>query len=148
MGLRATRGLDELMLDFAALAELPESVIDDMLTAQADVVEPAQKKYAKEMGIYDLGVTEGSIRRTPITSSRSGRKLSIYPQGTNPKGRRNAEVAFMNEFGTNDKRNINGKNRGKMPARPFIRTANEAVADEAVERSARIYNAFVDSKNL
>lgn len=137
MGSAATIGLDDLISDFAALAELPDSVIDAMLTAEADVIEPEQHRTAKGMGVYRTGVTEGSIKRTKIKSGKGGRYLSIYPQGKNSDGNPNAEVGFLNEFG-----------KKGQPARPFIDTANKNKTDQAVGEAEKVYNAFVDSKNL
>lgn len=137
MGSASTIGLDDLIRDYAALAELPDSVIDAMLTAEADVIEPEQHRTAKSMGVYKTGVTEGSIKRTKIKGKKDGRHLSIYPQGTNADGNPNAEVAFVNEFG-----------KKGQPARPFIDTANKNKADQAVDGAAKVYNAFVDSKKL
>lgn len=137
MGAASTIGLDDLISDLSALAELPNSVIDDMLKAEADVIEPEQHRTAKSMGVYRTGVTEGSIKRTTVKSGSDGRYLSIYPQGKNADGNSNAEVAFINEFGK----------RGQ-PARPFIDTANKNKSDQAVGAAEKVYNAFVDGKNL
>ncbi len=139
MGSATTVGLDDLIRDFAGLAELPDSVIDAMLTAEADVIEPEQKRTIKTMwaGRYKTGETAMSVKRTKIKSGKRGRHLSIYPQGTNSDGNRNAEVAFINEFGK--------RNQG---ARPAIDAANKNKAEQAVTEAAKVYNAFVDSKKL
>lgn len=63
--------------------------------------------------------------------------MYVYPQGTNERGNRNAEVAFINEFGKHG-----------QPARPFIKTANEEAADTAVEAAAKVYDKYLKSKNL
>jgi len=141
-------GLDELIPDFAALAELPDSVIDDMLLAKADVIEKAQQNAARTMlgGAYYTGTTAGSIKRGKSKKTADGRVIEIKPEGSRSdnvrKGykkstRRNAEVAFINEFG-----------KKGQPARPFIDKANNAAGDEATAKAEKIYHAFVDSKNL
>lgn len=137
MGAASTIGLDDLISDLGSLAELPDSVVDEMLKAEADVIEPEQHRTAKSMGVYRTGVTEGSIKRTAVKAGKDGRYLSIYPQGKNADGNSNAEVAFVNEFGK----------RGQ-PARPFIDTANKNKTDQAVDAAEKVYNAFVDGKNL
>ena len=42
-------GLDELLRDFSAIAELPDMVAEDMLNAEADVLVEAQKATAGSM---------------------------------------------------------------------------------------------------
>ena len=137
MGRLEINGIDALMSDFAALAELPNSVVEDILNAEADVIEKAQKKTAKRMGVYDTGITAESIKRTKVKKVGSESFLSVYPQGKNERGDRNAEVAFVNEYG-----------KEGQPARPFIRTANEEAGDEAVQDGEKVYHKFLDSKNL
>lgn len=141
MGNISTIGLDDLITDLSALAELPDSVIDAMLTAQADIIEPEQKRVMKTMwaGKYQTGKTAASVKRTKIKGGRDGRNLSIYPQGTNSDGNRNAEVAFVNEFGAHG---------GKQPARPAIETAIKNKAEQTFDAAEKEYNAFVDSRNL
>ena len=50
MGYASTNGLDELLSDFGAIAEIPDSVILDMLVAEAEIVAPAQAAEARAMG--------------------------------------------------------------------------------------------------
>jgi len=130
-----------------------------MLSAKADVIEPAQKAQAKAMGVHKTGMTLNSIKRTKSTRSNDGRSLEIYPQGNNSKGRRNAEVAFMNEYGTKGVRGLKkpryvkalGKRvtkLGRMPARPFIDKANKGAAQQATEAAAKVLDTFISSKNL
>jgi len=137
MGSITTIGLENLIDDLSSLAQIPDTVIDDILTAQADVIEPEQRKMAKSMGVYRTGVTKGSIKRTKIKIGKDGKYLDIYPQGKNTAGNTNAEVAFVNEFG-----------KKNQPARPFIRTANENKTDQAVEQARKVLDTFISSKNL
>ena len=61
MGYASTNGLDELLSDFGAIAEIPDSVILDMLVAEAEIVAPAQAAEARAMGVFDTGKTADSI---------------------------------------------------------------------------------------
>lgn len=136
----STNGLDELLSDFGSIAEIPDSVILDMLVAEAEVIAPAQAAEARAMGVYDTGKTAESITYDrKLKTSDSGKSISVYPKGTRSDGNRRsvAEVAFVNEFGTSS-----------QPARPFINTANEKSADAAVEAAAGVYDRFLQSKNL
>jgi len=152
-------GLEELISDMAELAALPSSVTSDMLSAKADVIEPAQRQQGQAMGVHKTGVTLSSIKRTPSKRNADGISLEVYPQGTNNKGRPNAEVAFLNEYGTKSNRNIKGKRYvkalgktvtrlGRMPARPFIDSANKAAGQKATDAAAKVLDAFITSKNL
>ena len=143
MGSFKINGLDSLINDLSALAALPDSVAEDMLNAGADIIEAEQHKTAKSMGVYDTGVTEGSIKKTKVKKTATVKSIDIFPQGVNSDGNRNAEVAFINEFGKSGKHGKKGQ-----PARPFIRTANEAAEERATEAEEKVYNDFLNGKNL
>ena len=136
----STSGLDELLSDFGAIAEIPDATILEMLTAEAEVIAPAQEAEAKAMGVYDTGKTAQSITfDKKLKDTKDGKAIYVYPQGMRSDGnrRRVAEVAFVNEFG-----------KDGQPGRPFIKTANEKKADEAVDAAARVYDKFLKDKNL
>ncbi len=131
-------GLDALIDDLEALAQLPDSVTAGILEAQADVIQPEQQRAAQEMlvGPYATGATGRAIKRTKVKKTSTGKSLSIYPQGQRG-GKAAAEVAFLNEYGK----------RGQ-PARPFIRTANERAGDRAAQAGEKVYNDFLDRQGL
>lgn len=138
----STDGLEELFADLGSLAEIPDDVIADMLIAEAEVVAEAQAQEARTMlsGEFAQGITAGSItfdKKLKIKGSE--KSISVYPKGTRRDGNRRSvsEVAFINEFG-----------KAGQPARPFINTANEKSADDAVDAAARVYDEFLKSKNL
>lgn len=130
-------GIDDLMLSMAEIAAVPEDIQDEMLNAQAAVVERAQKSKGEAYGVHRTGVTLGSIKRTKIKSGKDGRGLYVYPQGKNADGNRNAEVAFLNEFG-----------KKGQPARPFINDANETSEAETTKAAFDVYDKWLKSKNL
>lgn len=135
-----TSGLEELIGDFSAIAEIPDSVLLDMLVAEAEVIAPAQAQEAKAMGVHDTGTTAQSITYDKkLKETKDGKAIYVYPKGTRRDGnsRRVAEVAFVNEFG-----------KEGQPGRPFINTANEKKADAAVDAAAAVYDRFLKSKNL
>ena len=81
-----------------------------------------------------------ALEKGKVKKDRDGRSLSIYPKGTRKRGgqtTRNAEIAFINEYGK----------RGQ-PARPAISTANMKKEKEATDAGERVYNQFLDSRNL
>lgn len=136
----STSGLEELFADMAAIAEIPDEVILEMLTAEAEIIAEAQAAEARAMGVVDKGITAGSITfDKKLKATKDGKAISVHPKGTRSDGsrRRVEEVAFINEYG-----------KEGQPARPFINTANERKAEEAVQAAAQVYDNFLKSKNL
>lgn len=136
-------GIDELSLSLKEVAELPDEVIDAMLDARADVVVAAQRQAAKRMlkGPYVTGETSRSIKKGKPKLRDGHRVLYVTPTGSRKRGRakavRNAEIAFINEYGTR-----------KIPARNFIRTANESCADAATAAEFEVYSRYLEKKGL
>lgn len=144
MGGISVSGLDGLMDDLAELARLPDGVVDDILNAEADVIADAQQSEIQRQwrGPYSLGISARAIKKGKVKKNRDGRSLSIYPQGTRKRGgksTRNAEIAFINEYGA--------PGRG-IAARPAIGTATAKNEQAAVEAGERAYHAYLDSKKL
>lgn len=142
----SVNGLDNLMLSLEEIAAIPDDVAREMLDAEAKVVEEYQMGSAATMlnGPYSTGQTALSIRRGKMKRGRDGaRTVYVTPTGTNDRVVRNAEVAFINEFGI-----PRSKGRQARPGRQFIRIANEKAADPAVAEAEKIYDEFLKSKNL
>lgn len=133
-------GLDGLIMDLEQIKELPDPTAEKMLLAQANVIEKAQRETGRAFGVYRTGATLASITHSGMKRGANGDKeMYIYPQGVNARGTRNAEVAFINEYGAPE--------RG-IAARPFIRTANEKAAEEAAEEARKAYSEYLSTKNL
>ena len=138
-------GLDSLLADMRALAELPDEVVDGMLNAGADVVVEAQKRKIRSYGIYatDNQATKhvaDSVKKTDVKLQRDARVIYVYPQGTRRRGKsttRNAEIAFINEYGKQGQK-----------ARPAIRDANEECAESTTAAQAKVDDEWLTSKNL
>ena len=146
MGLTVS-GLDELIGDLDELAGLPDQVLEDVLNAEADVILPAQREEIARQwtGKYSIGISAKSVKKGKVKKGQDGYSLAIYPQGTRKRGKkdpktiRNAEIAFINEYGA-PKRGI--------AARPAIGTATAKKEQEAVEAGEKVYHAYLDSKGL
>ena len=131
-------GLIELGLDFEQLAEMPDTVLEDMLNSAADVVAKAQKDKGLAMNVRDTGDMLDSIRKGRVKRTEDGAVVYIAPRGSRAGRERNNQViAFMNEYGT-----------ASQPPRPFIRDANEEAADEAVEAAEKVFDTWLQSKDL
>ena len=140
-------GLDGLIDDFEALAALPEEVISDMLNAEADVVEEAQKAEIKLLGLVNTGQLVESIRRTgKVVAVRGEKTLHVYPQGVRSDGKRNAEIGFIHEYGAPHGKGKTGN--GGIKASKWMKNANEKCVAEAVERAAEVYDTYLKSKKL
>lgn len=142
MGVLSVSGLGELSADLDHLAAIPESVVDGMLNASADVIVEAQRKEALRQWRgkgYDTGETAHSIKKGRVKKGKNGRSITVSPQGTNKKGERHAAVAFVNEYGA--------PGRGIRP-RQAIRTATERATDEAVAAGEKVLGDYLDKKNL
>lgn len=136
----STSGLEELLSDMEAIAELPDATILEMLTAEAEVIAEAQAAEARAMDVVDKGITAGSITfDKKLKTTADGKAIHVHQKGSRSDGsrRRVEEVAFINEFG-----------KKGQPARPFINTANARKGDEAVQAAAEVYDNFLKSKNL
>lgn len=131
-------GIDELERDFSNIAKLPASVQDEILEAEAGVIMPAQKRMALSMltGPYNKGAVAGAVTKNRPVATADGRKMYLTFKGTQ-HGNRIAEIAFVNEYG-----------KKNQPARPFIKTALETHADEAVDAGYRVYDKWLTKNNL
>lgn len=133
----STDGLASFMLSMEELATTPDATIEEMLHAEADIIEEAQKKKGRAYGVHRTGVTLSSIGRGKVKNTKDGKVIHVYPQGRNKDGNRNAEVAFVNEFGTS-----------RQAARPFIQDANAESADKAVEAAMEVWDEYLNSKGF
>ena len=132
-------GLDALVGDLAEVASLPDSVIEELLNAEADVIEAEQRKTVREMlsGPYATGATAASIRKGKVKKTPSGKSITVAPKGTNKRGIRHAEVLFITEYG-----------KKGQPARPAVRTANTRAEKPALDAGEKVFNDFLDKKGL
>lgn len=144
MGRLTVNGLDALSDDFAALARLPDSVIEGMLNAEADIIVAEQQRQVgtQWQGQYSEKISAESIKKGKVKKTKDGYYITISPQGTRKRGgrsTRNAEIAFINEYGAPGRH---------IAARPAIDAANKKKEKEAADAGERVYNQFLDSRNL
>ena len=137
-------GLNGLLEDLEALAGLPDSVADGILEAEADVIVQAQREELGRQwkGPYSEGISAGAVKKGKVQAGQAGRSITVSPQGSRKRGGksvRNAEIAFINEYGA--------PGRG-IAARPAIAAANAKAEEAAVEAGERVFNAYLESKNL
>lgn len=138
-------GLAEFQLDLQNLMELPDEVLMEMGEASAEVVVRKIQKKGHDMGVEDTGVTLGSIKAKKPVRKPDGVTVTVTPIGKNKDGNRNGEVAFINNYG---KTNVNDQSPIKKPGRPFFTEGAAEAENEAVEAAEKVYNRYLDSKNL
>lgn len=133
--------LEEDKIKMDAMGQLPDSLFTDMLNAGADVVARVQREEVKKQwsGPCSEKISAESIKKGTVRKTKSGRTISVYPQGKRRRGKedvRNAEIAFINEYGA-PKREI--------VARPAIRTANKKAEDAAIEAMEKVLDDYLES---
>lgn len=129
-------GMVEALQAFDKLVNMPQSVIDEMLNAEADVFVPQIKENARTMlqGPFWQGAVAESTTKLPPEDNGLSRHLDITFEGYQ-HGNRVTEIAFVNEYGTSG-----------QPARPFMRAATESKLEEATEKAAAVL--FDYEKNI
>ena len=97
-------GFDELLAEMKRMGELSGETADKMLMAGAEEVKKAWKDSAVRSGHRDTGDMIDSIdfSRKPKTAGDI-RTIEIFPQGKDSKGVRNAEKAFVLNYGKKNK---------------------------------------------
>ena len=135
-------GLDELMLSMREIAEIPDEVQDEMLDAEAQIVAEAIRGgiRSEQTESYSTGELARSVKVGKVKAVKGQRQKYIYFAGSRKRGKtrtRNAEIAFLNEYGT---RTINQRN--------FVWVANKKAEAAAVQAAAAVYNRWLESKGL
>ena len=130
-----------LALSMHEIAEIPEDILAEMTMAGAEVAAEAQKVTVRRLNLKDTGQLERSIK-SHLKQSRSGgfsTHAVVYPAGKRKNGVRTAEVGFIHEYGAPKRR---------IPAKQWMRTANESCADAVAAAELSVYDRFLESKNL
>lgn len=132
-------GFEELSKIFNDLKEVPESVMDESLTAMAKVGAEKIKQHGESMGIRD---SESSvhildkIKVQKFKKTETGGYVDVIFSGSrtrNGKKTKNTAIAFWNEYGTKE-----------QPARPFVREAIEADGDEIAAPGIDIFGDWLE----
>lgn len=141
---------NDVEVNFARYAdEIPLDVIDRMLEAEADIIEPTIVGNAETMlkGAFSTGDTARAVfRKAPHTYTskyfRAERQVTLTFRGVrrdkyHPNGTRNAEIAFVNEFG----------GRG-IAARAFIQNAIDEKNEEAFDNAEKVFDEWLKKEKM
>lgn len=116
---------------FDKLSAAAPTRIKNAVKSGTDLLATFTEDEARSLGVDDTGDTIRSIQvKGPYNRSGTITGVVTYQGIHSGNPRRNAEVAFVNEYGA----------RGR-PARPFNRRAIELHEDAVVERMAEIIEA-------
>lgn len=151
---------DTLELDMKEVAEIPEDIRVDMLSAGAAVAVDAMRQSITRLKLVLSGQLRDSITATRKTDKATGHAyFLVYPKGTRrqdhtvtvsnvrrvklpkspAKKTTNNDVGFVQEFGS-PRRNIKPKQ--------WMRTAIEQSADKIVDAEYRVYDSWLKSKGF
>ena len=123
-------GLDDVIKEMMSHQQAAEAAIPEMLNAGADILIKTQKDEIQSMKLVDTGDMARSVKGDKIKKDKDGNSyIDVYPKGKDRKGVRNAEKGFIAEYGTS-----------KIPARPWMRTANAKCSDEITEKEKEIWD--------
>ena len=133
MGNFITDGIDDFMLTMENIANTPDSVLNNMVQAGGKILEESTIGTGMSMGVYRTGVTLDSVKLGKPKNISGGKEIYVTFEGTNADGNRNAEVAFVNEFG-----------KTRQAGRPFVAAAVNESADDCNEAAADIYYEWLE----
>lgn len=125
-----TKGLDILTSKLSELAsEIGGDLPDRMLDAGAETAEDNWREGILAAGHVESGDMLRSVGTSPYPYSRE-----IYPQGTDRKGVRNAEKAFVINYGKNGKKGDRFADKIQKKNEKECYRAMAAVYDEALKK--------------
>lgn len=132
-------GIDDLNNALHELGQPPDEIKAEALTKMAQVAAGKIKSQGEAMGVRDpesdVHVLD-TIKTNKPKLNKNGGICAITFAGTRPRGRkrvRNAEIAFINEYGTR-----------KQRARPFIGMALTQNEQAIVEPGAKILGDWIE----
>ena len=137
-------GIDGLALTVQEIAEIPEDVKRQMLTAGGEVAAEAQRRKIRALGLVDTGKLAGSItvKQKLYVDSRKNNAPAVLVLPSGSRGKpvvRNNDVGFIQEFGA-PRRNIPGKQ--------WMAQANAECADAVTAAEFSVYDDWLKSKDL
>lgn len=142
-------GLDALLDEMGRYDQLSGPTADKMLLAGAEEVKQAWKGEAERRQFKDTKAMINSIG-FPRSTKRASDILSIdiYPQGTDARGVRNAEKAFILHWGTSSKSTPRRKRKKKfsgpgIPRTLWVDDADRASGPRVMDAFTRIWDAFL-----
>lgn len=132
-------GFDDLQDAFRRISEIPFDVTSDALDGMAEVAAAKIRSSGEAMGVRDLESDVhilDKIKTNKAKKTQSGGYETITFSGSrfrNGKNTRNAEIAFINEYGKRGQR-----------ARPFIGTAMKQNEDAIFAPAEKVIGDWIE----
>lgn len=135
-------GLEELGITLKKISDIPEDVMANALTSAGKILAEEQRKVGDEKGVRDpesnvhildkIRVNKPKVKKNKasVTITFSGKRK----RGKNKIETRNAEIAFINEFG-----------KKGVPAKEFVAVANAKAQDKAMDAAADVIRKWIES---
>ena len=92
-------GMEAVLRDMARMDQQTGRVADEMLLAAAGVMTESWRTAIQSHGLIDTGAMYRAVGPTRPVTKGGVRSLTVYPQGKDSTGTRNAEKAFVANFG-------------------------------------------------
>lgn len=127
-----TSGLDSLIRDMERLGQESGPVAEEMLNTAAGIIRDQWRAVAQEHGHIDTGAMIDAIGYGPTTHASAMLYRDVYPLGTDAKGVRNAEKAFILHYG-----------RSNMPGDYWVDEAEMRATPETLEACREIWDRFL-----
>lgn len=128
-----TSGIQEIISEMQKMGQDVGPVAEEMCMAAVEEIRNAWRQSAEEHGLRDTGALIDSIGFGP-SPVRAGGILynDVYPMGTDSKGTRNAEKAFILHYG-----------KSTFPGTHWIDDADEKSAAPVQARIEEIWDRFL-----
>ena len=134
-------GIDELQAAFGRIGEIPWSVTEEALNGMAEVAAAKVKAQGMAMGVRDPDSSVhilDTIKPVKAKEDKSGGHQDTTFSGKRTrhgKQIRNAEIAFINEFG-----------KTGQPARPFIGTGMAKNEEAITDPGAKVIGDWIENE--
>ena len=140
MARMTTHGLSELMVDLDALADASGEITDNILLAGAFEIKKEWIAAIRKQGLVDTGEMVASVGygKRPRPDGEF-KKIVVYPMGVDSKGVRNAQKAFVHNYGH--------PGRGIKMTR-FIDDAERRVQPKLERRVDEVYDAELKKRGF
>ena len=125
-------GIETVIKAMNRMGNATGPVADEMLAAAANVVVGAWQTSIQSHGHIDSGAMFRSVRPTAPKTQGDTRMLTVYPQGKDGRGVRNAEKAFIANFG-----------RRHQKGTGFVQDAERAAEGPAQEAMIAVWDRFI-----
>lgn len=127
-------GLEAVIKDMHRLGQQSGEVADEMLQAGAAVVVESWQAAIRAHGHIDTGAMLRGVKPTKASSTGGMRSITVYPQGSDKHGVRNATKAFIANFG-----------RTRQRGTGFVTEAENNAEEPAQAAMVAIWDRFIGS---